>query len=879
MKTHYFYCTVFLLIANLAARSQTSSQPEFFEWTQLAELPPLADQRDALGVAGPFVGVYNNALVVAGGANFPQPVWEQDQVWHDTIWVLANNRENQTAWHDGGRLPHPIAYGASVSTPQGIVCMGGNNSTGTFRDTFIMKWNTENMVVEMDSLPPLPSPCAYGSAAVIGNVIYLAGGSSAHDLKTAMRNFWRLDLSQKDAQDFQWMELNPWPGPERAFNLTVSQHNGMSDCIYVISGRRSDGQDGIVPLTDVYEFTPPADVRAAGVFDQVESSVFWRKRQEVPRCVMAGTAAGVGQSHIFVFGGADGSLFSRADELKEKHPGFPREMLAYHTITDTWIFTGTVPANQATTQIARWGDSLIIAGGEIKPRVRTPVIWRLNLRQNKELFGFMNIAVIALYFIAIILLGIYFTGRNRSTDDFFRGGQRTPWLAAGLSIFATMLSSLTFIAIPAKTYATDWVLILINAAIVINAPFIVYFILPFFRRIDATSAYEYLEKRFNVFVRLFASLSYVLFQIGRMAIVMFLPALAMAAITPFSVESCILIMGIAGIVYCTMGGLEAVVWTDALQSVVLLGGALFSFLIIVFSMDNGLAGFLTTAFACGKFHTINWDWSAGSYAATAFWVVFLGGIGQQLVPYTSDQGIVQRYMSVATDKQAARTIWTNVVVSIPATLLFFSMGTALFVFYRAFPERLDPTFQTDAIFPLFIARELPDGIAGMVVAGIFAAAQSTISTSMNSAAAVIVTDFFRRFQWLGSEPGYLRLARGMTMGLGLLGTYLALLFASADVKSMWDSFMTIIGLFGGAMCGLFLLGIFTRRANSVGAVVGAIAGAVVLALVQRYTHVSYLLYASVGISVTVFVGYMVSLIVPRKEGNLKDLTIYTIDKS
>jgi SSS family transporter len=360
---------------------------------------------------------------------------------------------------------------------------------------------------------------------------------------------------------------------------------------------------------------------------------------------------------------------------------------------------------------------------------------------------------------------------------------------------------------------------------------------------------------------------------------MYLPALALAAITPLSEEQCILIMGVLSIVYCTMGGLEAVVWTDTIQSFVLLGGALFSFVLIVTQVDGGLGGFMATATEHNKLHMVNWDFASTSFATTALWVVVLGGLGQNLVPYTSDMAVVQRYMSVPDMARAKRAIWTNAVAILPASLLFFGVGTALFVFYAHNPDKLDPAFKTDAIFPLFIARELPVGIAGLVVAGIFAAAQSTISTSMNSTSAALVTDFVRPLSLVHSERGYLRLARVLTAGMGILGMLLALSFAASDIQSLWDQFMKILGLFGGSMCGLFCLGIFTKRATGPGAIVGALAGAAGLFLVQRYTDVHLLLYALVGITICFVCGYLASWVLPRSQRPIEGLTIHTLERS
>lgn len=847
-------------------------------------LPPLPN---AGGVAGPFVGVHGDALIVAGGANFPQPVWETQKTWHDDIFVLVRESRGgntEYRWLTGFKLDRPIAYGASVSTPYGILCMGGDDAQRAYAEVFLLRWNSAAQTIERQEMPSLPEPCANAGAAIIGQTVYLAGGMTGAGLESAQSNFWSLDLSQQHSPDFAWRKALSWPGPSRAFAIVAAQHNGVHDCIYVISGRRQNEAGEVEFLRDVYEFTPA--LYHPGAFDS-ETNTWqgkgspWRRREDAPRCVMAGTGIAVGQSHLFVLGGADGSLFHQVDALKDNHPGFPKEALAYHTITNAWASAGAIPANHVTTTAVRWGndtinDPIILASGEIRPRVRTPHVWRVQPVPSAKHFGLVDFSTLGLYLSAMIGIGVFFSFRNKNTDDFCRGGQRVPWFVAGMSIFATMLSSITFMAIPAKSYATDWVYFLVNMAVIAITPLVVFLFLPFFRKIDATSAYEYLEMRFNRFARLFASGSFVLFQIGRMAVVLYLPALALAAITPMSEKQSILLMGGLSIVYCALGGLEAVVWTDTIQSFVLLGGALLSIALITMQVDGGVAGALATAAAHDKFHLVNFDFSARSYATTALWVVALGGLAQSLVPYSSDMAVVQRYMAVSDIGRAKKAIWTNAIAVVPASLLFFGVGTALFVFYRQYPERLDPTFKTDAIFPLFIARELPAGIAGLVVAGIFAAAQSTISTSMNSISTALVADFARPLRWMRTERAYLLLARFLTVLMGTVGTLLALNFASSNIKSLWDQFMMILGLFGGSMCGLFCLGIFTTRANGPGAVIGALAGAAGLFMVQRHTNVHLLLYAFVGVSICIIAGYLCSFAFRPVKQSIEGLTIYTL---
>ena len=336
-------------------------------------------------------------------------------------------------------------------------------------------------------------------------------------------------------------------------------------------------------------------------------------------------------------------------------------------------------------------------------------------------FGVFDWIVLVLYLLVLVGMGYYFSRRGTSTDDFFLAGGRIPGWAAGLSIYGTSLSALTFMATPAKVYATNWVYILINVCELLVAPIIIFYYLPFFRRLQVTSAYEYLGKRFNVATRWFGSLFFLFFQLGRMGIVVALPSIALATVTGVNVYLCILIIGLLATLYTALGGIEAVVWTDVLQVFVLLGGALFSIGIILVEV-GGVSEFMSVARANDKFHMFNWTWD---YTTTAVWVVLFGNLFAKLVPFTADQTIVQRYMTTDSEEEAARSIWTAALLAVPGAVIFFSIGTALFVFYETYPGLLASSLETDAIFPFFIAQQLPAGIAGLVIAGLFAASMSS----------------------------------------------------------------------------------------------------------------------------------------------------------
>ncbi len=816
---------------------------DFLKWDAL---PPIPNE---VGVAGPFTGIHDEVLIVAGGANFPKPVWESDKVWQDEIFALPLNGPSPE-WRIAGHLSQPLGYGTTVSLPEGVLCLGGNDATSLSDLVFLLRWR--NGAVEVESLPPLPEPRCYGAAVKLGDFIYLAGGQMGAGLETASSSFLRLDWSKRgDASEFVWEFVDDLPGPPRAFHSLAVQSNGRREVIFLIGGRHLDAGGEVKFLSDLHEFDP------------LNPEAPWTQKAKLPTPLAAGTVAPLGQSHLATLAGADGTLFAQSDELKDRHPGFPEQSYLYHTITDTWIEGGALPQNQVTTEVIASGENLYLISGEIRPRVRTPEVWSLIPVTTPTPFAAANWVAIILYLGGVIGIGVFFSRRNRSTEDFFRGGQRVPSWVAGLSIFATLLSSITFIALPARAFATDWVMMVVNAGILICAPLVVWSIIPRFRKLNVTSAYEYLETRFHLSLRLFAGLSFVLFQIGRMAIVMFLPALALATITPLTVEQCILVMGVMSILYCSIGGLEAVVWTDALQSIVLLGGAALSFVIILMNLDGGWSEFTSVALTDHKFRWADFDFGSSSYLTTAFWVVLLGGVGSSLIPYSSDQAVVQRYVSTPTEEKAQSAIWLNAILAAVATFLFFGLGTGLYVFYKANPAGLDPTFSTDSILPLFISRELPVGVAGIVIAAVFAAAQSTISSSMNSTSTVIVTDFFRRFGWEASEKGYLWLARILTIILGTVGTLCALLLAWSEIESAWQTFLMIIGFVMGPLCGLFLLGMFTKSGNTRGALVGVAAGVTMLVWARFGTEMHGLLYAPLGVSVTWLVGWIASRVLRK----------------
>ena len=836
--TRVFSLVVFLAFP-LPILAFAADLADRLEWRDLPALP--------LALGGQFAGVSNGALLAVGGSGFEVSIFEGGQKkWHDSIYVLE---PGASGWQLAGRLDHPLAYGGSVTVTDGVICIGGSSSERHFADVFRLS-RASSGKLEKTQLPSLPSPCANLGAAVLGNVLYVAGGQLAPISTQAMRQLWALDLSVPSAQ---WRELEALPGPGRILPVMTAQNGAL----YVFSGAElSRGADGGAVrryLADGWRYQP---------------SHGWSPVASPPRPVVAAVAAPYGQSHVFVFGGDDGGNAARIWELKETHPGFSRDVLAFHTITNTWTRMGDLPESLVTTTAVRWQNRTIIPGGEDRPGHRSARVLSAGFVTRKSSFGALNYFVLIGYLGVNLLIGAVLVRRQHDTNDYFRGGQRIPWWAAGIAIFGTQLSSLTFMAVPAKTYDTNWAYIFQNVAIILIAPLVVFCYLPFFRRLDVTSAYEYLEKRFNLATRLYGSTAFVLIQTGRMAIVLYLPALALSVVSDLNVYFCILTMGLLATCYTLLGGAEAVTWTEVLQNIILLGSAIVAVVFIALSLDGGASQLISTALADGKIQTFDWSWN---FTAATVWIVLFGSVFSQLVSYSADQAVIQRYMTTPTEHQAARAIWVNALLTIPATLLFFGIGTALYVYYKQKPQLLNPDLPTDAIFPWFIVSDLPAGVSGLVIAGLFAAGQSGAQSSVATA---LVTDFYRRFRPDAPDRRCLTLARWLTLALGIIAVGTASLMATYPIESQWDLFLRMLGLLGGGLSGVFALGIFTGRAHGTGVLVGVAASAAILLLVQRFTQAHFFTYAGIGMISCMVVGYVASVMLPAPPRSLEGLTFF-----
>jgi solute:Na+ symporter, SSS family len=832
---------------------------------------PLFEKVDKIpgneGLAGVFAGIHYNMLLVAGGTVFPEgKPWEGGtKYFSDAVLVYERTANGVQLQNAAAKLPVALGEGASVSLPQGLLCIGGQTPDGLSNRVFLLSWNGSSVdILEFSALPvAVKSP----AAAVIGNTVYVVGGKGKNG---ATNLFLALDITNPESG---WQKLPDFPLPVSGASA-VAQMDGEEVSLHVFGGRaKIDDEITTTFYPHVFRFRP--------------SEGKWEQKNDMEFPLAVAATAPIGASHIVLAGGDSGEIFTKVeqaihamqtgdenarqlrDSLWINHPGFNSELKIYNTVTDVWFDAGHWEGTPvAVAPAVVWSGVVVISGGEIRPATRSPFLHEIQFSVN-PVFGWLNYLVLGIYFVGMLLLGFYFMRRENSTDDFFKAGGRIPWWAAGISIFATTLSAITFIAIPAKSYAADWRMFMFNMAIIMVAPIVIRYFLPFFRRFNFDTAYQYLEARFNRAVRWLASALFVFFMVSRIAVVLFLPSLALNAVTGFSIYWAIIIMGVVTIIYCTSGGMEAVVWGDVIQGFILLGGAFVALTFMLAGVEGGLSGFFEITGQHNKFHTFDFRFD---FSQPVFWVVLIGGIANTLITYTSDQSVVQRYMTTKDEKATGRSIWLNGFLSIPVTIIFFLLGTGLYAYYTSNPEHmsvLNPN--VDSVFPQFIVAQMPAGVAGLLIAAIFAAAMSTLSSNINSVSAVITTDFYKVLAQKAGHKSHMTVARWSGIIVGLLGMAMALMLATWNIASLWDQFNTFLGLLTAGLGALFVMGIFFPRISGPAALAGVLAGIAILLLVKNNTTLSFLLYGFVGLVASVLLALVFSFIFPNK----KEITGYS----
>lgn len=435
--------------------------------------------------------------------------------------------------------------------------------------------------------------------------------------------------------------------------------------------------------------------------------------------------------------------------------------------------------------------------------------------------------VLAGYLCVVLGIGIYFSRRNTSTEEYFVGGRRFRGWVIGLSLVGTSISSITFLAYPADAFKTDWLRYLPNLALLPAMLVAAFVFLPYFRRGNMTSAYEFLEQRYGPSIRVYGAVAFLVAQIVRLAMILWLLSLLIQQVTDLSPATAIVLGGLFVGLYTVIGGIDAVIWTDVLQTVVLLLGGLLCLWVVLETLPGGLGQIFDQAGKAGKFALAPWEdgapgetsWSLSLSEKTATMMLLIG-LTNWLTEYSSNQNTVQRYCASQSTAEARKGLWVYLFTALPIWAFYMFLGTALWVFFQVYPDVqagaiLSGEARAETLMPYFITNYLPAGVAGLVIAAALAAAMSSLDSSINSVTTVSVVDLYRRHFHPGQDDRhYLKVAWGIAVAVTGLMIAGALWLNEADTKTLQDTSTILVSLLGGGMLGLYLLGFFSRRGDA-----------------------------------------------------------------
>lgn len=503
-------------------------------------------------------------------------------------------------------------------------------------------------------------------------------------------------------------------------------------------------------------------------------------------------------------------------------------------------------------------------------------------------------------------VGVYFSNHQKDSDTYFTATGKLPDWAIGMSIFATLISSVTFLAYPGAAYSGNWILLVQGLMVPIVLLALIGIIVPLFRKVIRLSTYEYFERRFGAFARFYSSVAFILTHFTKMGSVFFLVSMALASFMNLDIYWVVGVLGVTIILLTFMGGMEAIIWMDVIQGGLLIGGGLITICMLLFAIGTPYSpgDILSTAwnatttvgpYEVSKIGIGPFEWD---FVETTFWVMVFNGIFYALQKYGTDQTIVQRYLTAKDDKSAKKAAFIGVLLSVPVWTIFMLVGSLLFAYYQLSPDAAIEGMKPDAVFPHFISTQLPLGVRGLIIAAIAAAAISSLDSDLNCLSAITVEDYVLRFKPNITDKTRLYIGRLVVViaGLGAIG--IALLYINSSGGAVLETIFAFYAIFSAGIVGIFVLGLFSRRANKPGLYVGLAVCILFTAYAMltspqkmpdgskqalldlgewNFTHSKYMLGVYSHIIVLV-VGYLASFLFKRPLAD-EELTIYGWKKS
>jgi solute:Na+ symporter, SSS family len=858
MKKILFGFAVFSLLIGMP-RVGRADAPEL----EYFRIQPVESARFEGVAAGRAYAVAGNRIFAIGGR-------AEDGALLQEIQILERNGSEYTL--SRAELPEPLAFAGAVGQGSTVYLVGGLTGEGASDRVRALDWNGRSLTItELPSLPEariLPGVTTHRSTTK--EYLYVLGGVGAPDADAAPSTMYELRIEDIKKGRAEWVRKDDLPFGGRVGAVVRETYNEI-----VVSGGWTVGEGGALSLSaETWGF--------ARVARDGHVHPGWVRRADLPAAVALPAFAKTGQAHLTVMGGA-ASDSRLADVLDGRIPAEPVDSVwAFHDPTDTWVRIGSIPYPAWSGVLAPGaGDQYVLVDALTPDNEPHPGTLFDFIRATKPM-GLIDYLFIALYFIVVAVIGAIFArkqAKQQTSEEFALGNRKVKWWAAGISMFASGVSTISFMALPALIacigMASSGPAIFMLAGVLVSA-FLTY---PLLRRLNITSTFEYLERRFGVGLRLVGSFVGIVTQLmGRIGIVVMLPALAISAMTGMDPWKAILLTGIVTTIYSTLGGFEAVIWTDVAQGLLMFVGFSAIGVLAFMNIEGGWATFLEHGRALNRFNffLVEFDWTIHM-----MWFAIFGQI-IAIMAFASDQSTAQRVLSTPM-RDVRKLAFLGGAFGIGIAYIVAAVGMGLFAFFKSNPELLTPVMKNDQIVPLFILHRVPVGLSGIMIAVLFAAAMSTVSTSINSCAVMFGEDFYKRFKKTTTSKSEMRAMQIFSLMAGTVGTGLALWLLSMPMPTLWETFLRIMALLGGGFAGVFGLGMFTRRTHELGAIIGVICSFIVAYFIQYVPWDIH--YGGLGLIIVttcMVPGYLFSLILPWKRKPLKGLTVWdklTIDEA
>ena len=756
---------------------------------------------------------------------FSRHVLARDLDAESAVWKLVEVEEPETL-----RLGGAVASGG-----EWIYQVGGEERAGASKAVSRLKYVPDVMSVDWENLPDLPRVRKGGSAVVYSDTLYFACGSDADAQGTRSEAVIRA-LSLENSQGWDTLPL-PETGSLESPQLVVQRFQE-EHRLYLI-----DRLDGRGPLR---------------VFLYDEQRVRWLDHTpgEANLNGEADAAAAIGFNHILIIPSNASAPRGRITE---------ESFLTYHTITQTWSPLNRPDAlDFAPRRLIPTGTGARTVA--IGPENGIPDIAVLEVVTTGTGMHRVDFLVVLIYIGALILVAYYCAKRNKNTDDYFRAGKRIPSWASALSIIATSLSALTVMAVPALVYATDWIYYLFQVNHMLGIFLAGIVAVPLFYGLNIITYQEYVARRYGELMRVIGSVYGLFPMILTSGAIILLPSMLISGVTGINLDLAIIIMGIMATAYTIAGGLEAVVWTDVVQLIVFVGGAILSVLVVAFSIDINVADGVSLLYREGKLDMVNFQFTLRDIT---LWSILLA-LPTSVLTAIGSQDVIQKFVCNPNVSEARKSVRLQFVYCIFIFLAFYTFGSALFVFYHSDPSRVPILMgRSEEIVPIFIVRELPFGISGLLLAAVFAATMSTIDTRIHSGATIIIRNLYLPYVKAANDHDALRYARWLVGIFGVFITLSAIAFNRFAVQSVFELFFDIVAVLSAGL-GSILLGIFTKKANQTGALISWGLTIILNICTKFILGYHFIVVGIISFLTSIVLTYGFSLLFPERR--LRDLT-------